>query len=95
MRLIIMLILFYVGFRIVQGFLKKKQEEKPTIPAPEKEETFQDPVCGVYVTEDDAVIGRHEGKRIHFCSMACLEKYQAGLEHAGTTHNQSNPEERK
>ncbi|MBT1075307.1 YHS domain-containing protein [Geobacter grbiciae] len=95
MRLIIMLILFYVGFRIVQGFLNKKQEEKPTIPDPEKEETFQDPVCGVYVTEDDAVIGRHEGKRIHFCSMACLEKYQAGLEHAGTTHNQSNPEERK
>jgi len=95
MRLIIMLILIYVGFRIVQGLMRKKQEEKPTIPEPEREETFQDPVCGVYVTEDDAVIGRHEGNRIHFCSMACLEKYRAGLEHASTPPNQSNPEERK
>ncbi|MRR35703.1 YHS domain-containing protein [bacterium] len=93
MRMIIMLILIYVGFRIVQGLMHKKRDEKPAAPEPEKEETFQDPVCGVYVTEDDAVIGRHEGKRIHFCSMACLEKYRASLEHTSTTHNQSNPEE--
>lgn len=95
MRLIIMLILIYVGFKIVQGFMQKNQGEKPAVQEPEKEEAFQDPVCGVYVTEDDAVIGRHEGKRIHFCSMACLEKYRANIEHTSTTdtHTQSKPEE--
>ncbi len=96
MRLIIMLILIYVGFKIVQGLMQKNRGEKPAVQEPEKEETFQDPVCGVYVTEDDAVIGRHEGKRIHFCSMACLDKYRANLEnieHTSTTDTQSKPEE--
>ncbi len=99
MRLIQLLswiILIYIGYRIVKGFLASKEKEAPPAPPePRQEETFQDPVCGVYVTEDDAVIGRHEGKRIHFCSMACLEKYRASLEHTSTTHNQTTPEEHK
>ncbi len=93
MRLIVILILVYVGFKIVQGLMQKNRGEKPAVQEPEKEETFQDPVCGVYVTGDDAVIGRHEGKRIHFCSMACLEKYRANIEHTSTTDTQSKPEE--
>lgn len=97
MRLIQLLswiILIYVGYRIVKGFLASRQKEAPLEPPePPREETFQDPVCGVYVTEDDAVIGRHEGERIHFCSMACLEKYRQRLEDASSTHNQSSPEE--
>ena len=56
------------------GKLAKKKEEA-------EEETFRDPVCGVYLSEGDAVIGRHEGERIHFCSMACLEKHREQVEH--------------
>ncbi len=80
MRLIIWLLLGYVLYRIVKGYLgqRPKEEERPR-----GAETYQDPVCGVYVTEDDAVIGRMEGERIYFCSMACLEKYQEQLAHAG------------
>ncbi len=81
MRMIVMLILFYVGFKVVQGLMQKKREETPAAAGPAKEETFQDPVCGVYVTEDDAVIGRLKGERLHFCSLACLEKYRESLEH--------------
>ncbi|RNC69197.1 MAG: transcriptional regulator [Desulfuromonadales bacterium] len=82
MRMLIMLILIYVGFKIVQGFMQRRRQEVPAAPAQAKEEeTFQDPVCGVYVTEDDAVIGRLEGERLHFCSMACLEKYRESLVH--------------
>jgi YHS domain-containing protein len=93
-QLLSWIILIYIGYRIVKGFLASKAKEAPPAPPePTREETFQDPVCGVYVTEDDAVVGRHEGKRIHFCSMACLEKYRASLEHTGTTHNQSKPED--
>lgn len=99
MRLIQLLswiILIYIGYRIVKGFLASREKETPSPDTtPPREETFQDPVCGVYVTEDDAVIGRHEGKRIHFCSMACLEKYRESLEYSDSETNQSKPEESK
>ena len=80
MRLLVWLVLGYVLYRIVKGYLAQRpQKEAP----PRGEETFQDPVCGVYVTSDDAVIGRVEGERIYFCSMACLEKYREQLADAG------------
>jgi YHS domain-containing protein len=81
-RMILMIILFYVGFRIVQGFLNARKQEEKTLP-PTGEETHRDPVCGVYVAEEDAVVGRIEGERVYFCSMACLEKYKDRLEHKG------------
>jgi YHS domain-containing protein len=64
----------YIAYLIFKGFAAKKELPKET-PAT-GDVTHRDPICGVYVVEDDAVIGRHEGKRIYFCSMACLEKYQ-------------------
>jgi YHS domain-containing protein len=76
MRMLLWLLLIYVGYRIVKGYLGN--QEKPT-PARVDTETFQDPVCGVYVAADDAVIGRLDDKRIHFCSMSCLEKYREKL----------------
>jgi YHS domain-containing protein len=39
-------------------------------------ETFQDPVCGVYLSEADAVVGNMEGKRYHFCSIDCLKQFE-------------------
>ena len=77
-----MLIFFLIGY-LIYVLVKKRstgkiQEKKEEV----KEEMFRDPVCGVYVTKGDAVIGRHDGERIHFCSMACLEKYREQLEHA-------------
>ena len=79
-----MLIFFLIGY-LIYVFMKKRSsgtiEEKRD---ETKEETFRDPVCGVYVVEGDGVIGRVDGERIHFCSMACLEKYRKQLEHAHT-----------
>jgi len=78
-RMLLWLILIYVGYRVVQGFLKTRQPELS--PPPSKgEETHRDPVCGVYVAEEDAVVGRIEEQRVYFCSMACLEKYREQLE---------------
>ena len=77
-RLLMWLLLGYVVYLIFKGKVAKKEipSEKST-----GEETHLDPVCGVYVAEDDAVVGRLEGKRIFFCSMACLEKYQERVTH--------------
>jgi len=72
-RIIIWILLGYMVYLIFKGRSTKKEirSERPS-----GEETHLDPVCGIYVTEDDAVIGRHDGKRIYFCSMSCLERYQ-------------------
>ncbi len=77
-KLLMWLLLGYVVYLIVKGKSVKKElpKEKPA-----GDETHRDPVCGVYVAEDDAVVGRLEGKRIFFCSMACLEKFQEQVTH--------------
>ena len=61
-RLLTFAVLFYVGYKIIQGFLKSR----PKIPEtpPKGEETFRDPVCGTYVAMNDAVIGKVDQERI-------------------------------
>jgi YHS domain-containing protein len=78
MRIIIWLILGYLGYRIIKKFLA----DRNTSPHGKVSgiETFQDPVCGVYVAADDAVVGRLDEQRIYFCSVGCLEKYQEQLQ---------------
>ncbi len=77
-KLLMWLLLGYVVYLIIKGKSIKRElpKEKPA-----GEETHRDPVCGVYVAADDAVVGRLEGKRIFFCSMACLEKFQEQVTH--------------
>jgi len=69
-----LLILALVGY-LVYRMLRAK-----AAPAIAKEqpasETFQDPVCGVYISEADAVVGNMEGKRFHFCSIGCLKEFE-------------------
>jgi YHS domain-containing protein len=80
-----MLIFFLIGYLIY--LLVKKRSAVKIVEKKEqpREETYLDPVCGVYVAEGDAVVGRLDGERIHFCSMACLEKYREQLPHTGQT----------
>ncbi len=76
-RLLVWILLGYVVYLMFKGRAGSKElpKEKPV-----GEETHRDPVCGVYVTKDDAVVGRLEGERLYFCSMACLEKYREQIE---------------
>lgn len=82
-RLLMMGLLLYIGYRILLSFTGAT---KTSARGPGKhdsgEETFRDPVCGVYVSEESAVIGRHNGERHYFCSMDCLEKYREQLDHS-------------
>lgn len=79
-RLLVWILLGYAVYVMFKGRANKKElpKERQT-----GEETHRDPVCGVYVAEEDAVIGKLEGERIYFCSMACLEKYREQLTHNG------------
>jgi YHS domain-containing protein len=81
-RLLIWGLLLYVGYRIFISLTSSnKPQTKPSGKRDPGEETHRDPVCGVYVSEEAAVIGRHDGQRHYFCSMNCLEKYREHLDH--------------
>jgi YHS domain-containing protein len=71
-RFLIWLVVGYLVYRMVRAKLAPVIEKKESA----GNETFLDPVCGVYVSEADAVVGNMEGKRYHFCSIGCLHKFE-------------------
>ncbi|MDD2850787.1 MAG: YHS domain-containing protein [Desulfuromonadaceae bacterium] len=82
-RLLFIGLLFYIGYRIVVSLTSaKKPDVTHNNNQGESEETHRDPVCGVYVSEEAAVIGRYNGQRHYFCSMNCLDKYREQLDHS-------------
>jgi len=81
-RFLIMGLLIYIGYRIVVSLISSKKPPSKSEPQLDPAtETHRDPVCGVYVSEEDAVIGKLDGQRHYFCSMECLEKYREQLDH--------------
>jgi len=81
-RLLLWLLFIYIGYRVILALTSpKKQETELHSSSSGGTETHRDPVCGMYVSEEDAVVGRLDGQRHYFCSMACLEKYREQLDH--------------
>jgi YHS domain-containing protein len=70
-RFLIWVLLIYLVYRMVRGKAAARLTKEPA-----GTETFQDPVCGVWISEADAVVGRLEGERYHFCSMQCLQQFE-------------------
>lgn len=82
-RFLVISLMLYIGYRILLSLISaNKPQTKPGEKREPGVETHRDPVCGVYVSEEDAVIGRYEGQRHYFCSMNCLEKYREQLDHS-------------
>lgn len=78
LRLLVYVALGYLLFRLVRILLRKRTVTGPR--AGNSVETFRDPVCGTYVTLDDAIVGRLEnGEKLYFCSMECLDRYRESL----------------
>jgi len=71
MRFLILLLIGYLVYRIVRGRAAPEIPKESTAT-----ETFRDPVCGVYLSESDAVVGNMGGKRYHFCSIGCLQQFE-------------------
>ena len=73
MKFLIWVLLGYLVYRMLRAKAAPEIEKAKEQPA---SETFQDPVCGVYISEADAVVGNMEGKRFHFCSIGCLKEFE-------------------
>jgi YHS domain-containing protein len=80
-RLLFMGLLVYIAYRVVKALLAPKPNAAADAQRIKGEDAVQDPVCGVYLSRNDAVVGTLEGKRHYFCSMACLEKFREQLDH--------------
>lgn len=83
-RLLILLLMVYIGYRVMKTLLAGTRAENRRAPDDGASPTHRDPVCGVYVPEDDAVVGTLEGTKHYFCSMDCLEKFRERLDHTPT-----------
>ena len=82
-RLLIWLLLIYIGYRVIMAlFAGKKPETLNHGSKADAAVTHRDPVCGMYVSEEDAIVGKLDGQRHYFCSMNCLEKYRDQLDHS-------------
>lgn len=77
-RILLYILIGYGLYLLVRIFLRKSRPPRPR--RGEEVETFQDPVCGVYVTRGDAVSAKIEGKWVHFCSTECRDTYRRNLE---------------
>jgi YHS domain-containing protein len=82
LRILFYLLIGYVLYLLVRVFLRKGLNSRPQRNG--EVETFQDPVCGLYVTRGDAVSARMGGKQVYFCSTECREKYRRNLENTST-----------
>lgn len=81
-RLVFYLLIGVAVYLLARIFLRKGPAHRPQRSG--EVETFQDPVCGVYVTRGDAVSAKIEGKWVYFCSTECREKYRRNLENTTT-----------
>lgn len=77
-RLVILLLLFYVLYRLVTGgkqeSRKKGASQKASQP-PTQDVLVEDPVCHVYIPKGQAVTWRRGEVTHHFCSEKCKEEY--------------------
>lgn len=77
MRFLFFVLLGYIVYRLLSS--RKQVTDNGQSRPQQATETYKDPICGVYVSAEDAVTGRHDGERLYFCSLECLEKYREQL----------------
>ncbi len=80
-RLLLLAGLVYAGVRVflwVRRFLKSLPHSRgPGISRDQAgvNEMVRDPVCGLYVTQDESITAVVRGKEFHFCSAECRRKF--------------------
>lgn len=86
LRFLVIGLMLYIGYRIILSLISSKQPQPKSAGSRDHGiETHRDPICGLYISEETAVVGRHNGQRHYFCSMDCLEKYREQLEHGSSS----------
>ena len=83
LRLIIIAILLYIGYRLIFGSKKKvsgnqqNQKNDGSKHQPIEDVLVEDPICKNLVPKQQAIQVNDEGKIIYFCSEKCCNQYVA------------------
>lgn len=81
LRIILIGLLIYVLFKVtslaIRSFRTQSFEKPDQVPLSERKvsEMVRDPVCGLYITPNEALSVMDKGRTIHFCSAECRGKY--------------------
>lgn len=79
-RIIIIGILLYLGYRLITGAGRKEQEPENSSQQEQGDQVVEDvlvedPVCGNLVPKQQAIELEDNGEIIYFCSKECCDKY--------------------
>lgn len=78
LRLLILAILFYLGYRLLAGIGKQKSVNKQSdekYSPPVSDALVEDPVCHTLVPKGQAIRLQHENQIYYFCSEACCSRF--------------------
>jgi len=76
LRLLILAILFYVGWRLFRGgFLKKRPGTDADNNLGPQDVLVEDPVCRVLIPKHQALRFRKDGVTYYFCSEQCCDQF--------------------
>ena len=70
------LIPLILAILLIRYLLKNKKKKTTPVTKPGAEVLKQDPVCGVYVSQQRELSLRTEDGVEYFCSNACMEKFK-------------------
>jgi YHS domain-containing protein len=79
-RLIILAILFYIGYRLLVGGRKKEKKTRKENPTAGRagavsDVLVEDPICRCLVPKRQAIHLQHQGNMVYFCSEDCCNKF--------------------
>lgn len=79
LKVLVILVLLYVGYRIVRMLRRVKARDVKGYRVDAKpskgEDLVQDPFCKIYVPKSQAYVKEINGRERYFCGSACCEKY--------------------
>lgn len=81
MRLLIWIILLYLGYRFVRSWTQKHLSSSQTVTNRGAGEIadvmIKDPYCNIYFPRNEGVPFTVKGRELYFCSSECRDKYIA------------------
>ncbi len=83
LRIVILAILFYIGYRLIVGGKQKKnsepQQEKEGFSKemPINDVLVEDPVCHKLIPKQQAIKHRHGDQIMYFCSDKCCGEFKS------------------
>jgi YHS domain-containing protein len=78
-KLLLLILLGFVGYTMIQGLIRPKQHRDDKLPrnrSRDGEQMVEDPQCGTFLPISDAVAANIHGREHFFCSKKCLKEFK-------------------